>query len=526
MARQLFTSESVSMGHPDKVADQVSDSILDACLAEDPESRVACETMVTTGLAVVAGEITTSAIVDWQGIIRQTLKDIGYTDDAFGINGDTCAVMVSIDKQSPDISQGVSEGEGLHDEQGAGDQGLMFGYACDETPGLMPFPIHYSHRLVERMADLRQSVVEYDARVQGLRATTASLRKEFSRVNHELDRVRSDLVTKESVIRSMSTGGRTVVVLSKKLAAMEDQKRELVAKCTALTRRLESRQVTGGVEVAKADPGTDAKVVAVAVPSSESRAAAPGGAADFPSLVRARAGSILAGDAAWDGVDVTLTVASIGVLFFVLWLVTLPSRLRKKRYLNEEIDVLHQKLHGFVNADRDGEEQRSSVARQGRKPLAGGSFIRRPGQFSPIISNQHRDELPVAEGHDRGAEIESNLQIFDEVTEEVEELTVNLGRMDSAMSQPPGATTENQTQMRSVSPEASWDDDEDSGDDELARTQIISHLDDLGGEDMDQATPRGRASKPDAAAKSRKDDREFTAELKDMIGQKVDEIIH
>ena len=157
MARQLFTSESVSMGHPDKVADQVSDSILDACLAEDPESRVACETMVTTGLAVVAGEITTSAIVDWQGIIRQTLKDIGYTDDAFGINGDTCAVMVSIDKQSPDISQGVSEGEGLHDEQGAGDQGLMFGYACDETSGLMPFPIHYSHRLVERMADLRQS---------------------------------------------------------------------------------------------------------------------------------------------------------------------------------------------------------------------------------------------------------------------------------------------------------------------------------------------------------------------------------
>ena len=137
------------MGHPDKVADQVSDAVLDALLAADPNSRVACETMVTTGLAVIAGEITTTARIDYQDIVRNTIKRIGYTDDAYGINGDTCAVLVSLDRQSPDIGQGV-------DRDGAGDQGLMFGYACNETEELMPFPVHYSHRLVEKLAEYRQ----------------------------------------------------------------------------------------------------------------------------------------------------------------------------------------------------------------------------------------------------------------------------------------------------------------------------------------------------------------------------------
>ena len=153
----FFTSESVTMGHPDKVADCISDAVLDACLAKDKKSRVACETLVKNDMVVVAGEITTKALVDIPAVARQAIKEIGYDDPAIGFHYENCAVLVSISRQSPDISQGVTEGAGLHKEQGAGDQGLMFGYACKDTPQLMPMPIQLAHAITTRLEQMRQT---------------------------------------------------------------------------------------------------------------------------------------------------------------------------------------------------------------------------------------------------------------------------------------------------------------------------------------------------------------------------------
>jgi S-adenosylmethionine synthetase len=207
-SRSLFTSESVSMGHPDKMCDQISDAVLDALLERDRRSRVACETLTTTGLVMIAGEVTTSAVVELAPLVRQVVQDIGYTDSDMGFDAGTCAVTIALGKQSSDIAQGVSEGEGLHKEQGAGDQGMMFGYACDETPELMPAPIRLAHRLIEghrqffesgeldylRPDAKSQVTVEYDG--DRPRRITACVVSTQHSADVSYDQIRKDVIAK------------------------------------------------------------------------------------------------------------------------------------------------------------------------------------------------------------------------------------------------------------------------------------------------------------------------------------------
>ncbi len=208
----LFTSESVSEGHPDKVADQISDAVLDAMLAQDPNSRVACETLVTTGLVVVAGEVTTQAYVDIQEVVRKTIKKIGYTKSEYMFESESCGILTALHQQSPDIAQGVNEGEGLDKDQGAGDQGMMFGYATKETPEFMPMALAFSHRIVKKMSELRkegknmkylrpdtksQVTIEYDDNGKPKRVHTvvvSTQHDDFDKEKTMLEKIKADVL--------------------------------------------------------------------------------------------------------------------------------------------------------------------------------------------------------------------------------------------------------------------------------------------------------------------------------------------